>query len=404
MRVLIAASNLATRRLIEEALRRWQCEVDLTDSGAEALQMLRTDPEIMLLVAERQLGGIDGPELVRRARRLMRPRYLHIMLIAGSRERGEIREGIDAGADALLPKPIEPLDLETQLRVIERLVRLQRRLYDREVELTRRVDELTTAYDRIRNDLSDAARIQRALLPSAPPPIPGIRAAWVFEPGGEVAGDIYNIFRLDEKHVAVFLLDAASHGVAAALLSVSLRQALSADMSSEGILKQRSDSPPYYQLTPPADVVNYLNERFPNLAREEQFFSLLYGLLNHETGEFRFVRAGRPGVVVSHGDTVSRVEDGCGPPIGVVEDAEFEEQRLTLEAGDRVVIYSDGLPEARNTEFEEFGNERILRAISSQRSEPLERALLVLKNRVASFGGGERLQDDLTVIGLEREG
>ena len=124
------------------------------------------------------------------------------------------------------------------------------------------------------------------LLP-APIDVPGIRSAWIFEPCAELAGDLLNVFRLDDHHLGLFVLDVAGHGVAAALLSVTVSRLLSRPWDPTSPLRERVEGSAAYRLRPPAQVIEQLNKLFPWDSATEQFFTALYGIL--DCAPLRFV-------------------------------------------------------------------------------------------------------------------
>jgi sigma-B regulation protein RsbU (phosphoserine phosphatase) len=146
----------------------------------------------------------------------------------------------------------------------------------------------------MRADLAAADQVQRSLLPIAPPHSPKVRVAWAFRPSQLVAGDGFNIFLLDEDHLGLYVLDVSGHGVQAALLAVTLNYMLHPHLGSSTLLKKAIPQPPYYEITSPAKVAQMLNNRFPMNPETNQYFTLLYGILDLQTYELRFVQAGHP--------------------------------------------------------------------------------------------------------------
>src|SRR5262249_2441908 len=139
---------------------------------------------------------------------------------------------------------------------------------------------------RMRRDLEAAAKVQAALLPGALPRVPGATFAWYFQPCAELAGDLLNVVVLDGRHVALYVLDVVGHGVAAALLAVMVNRALARLLG----LTAGAPCP-----TPPAAVAARLNDEFPWDDRTEQYFTLLYGILDLDNRAFRYITAGHPG-------------------------------------------------------------------------------------------------------------
>jgi len=126
------------------------------------------------------------------------------------------------------------------------------------------------------------------------------------------------------------------------------------------------------RLTPPPEVAARLNSIFAGRPENEQYFTLLYGILNLDTPEFRYVCGGHPGPIHLPAGGPARVVESSGFPVGIFEEATFEESRLPLGRGDRLYLYSDGLPEAIGPGEEQFGQLRLLDAVQAGANETLE--------------------------------
>ncbi len=139
-------------------------------------------------------------------------------------------------------------------------------------------------------------------------------------------------------------------------------------------------------ITPPAEVAARLNRLFPFDPATEQFATMVYGILNAATGEFRYVSAGHPGPVHLPFGADPVILESHGFPIGLADDA-YEERSVRLGAGDRLYLYSDGVPEAMDPAGKQFGDARLLEAIGQGRSEPLQESVATLLRNVAQWHG-----------------
>jgi sigma-B regulation protein RsbU (phosphoserine phosphatase) len=150
----------------------------------------------------------------------------------------------------------------------------------------------------------------------------------------------------------------------------------------------------------PSEVAAELNRRFPLVAQSGQYFTFLYGILKLSSLRFRYVRAGHPGpIAVSQGRARS-CDEGGGVPIGVLDDSQYRDQEIQLAAGDSLLIFTDGLSEARNEHAEEFGIERILEIVSSSGSRGIRHAVRSLHQNLEEFRKLEPQRDDITIVGL----
>jgi sigma-B regulation protein RsbU (phosphoserine phosphatase) len=269
-----------------------------------------------------------------------------------------------------------------------------------QVELAEANARLERANGRMSRDLAAAAKIQRTFLPAAAPEVPGVEFAWCYRPCDELAGDGLNVVPLGGGQVGLYVLDVSGHGVAAALLSVTLSRLLSppADPSSV-LVRDRADGD-RFAVTPPAEVADRLNRLFPYDAATEQFATLIYGVLDVATGQFRYVSAGHPGPLHLPAEGPPVLLDSPGFPIGLAGEP-YGGRCVRLAAGDRLYLYSDGLPDAMNSEGRRFGDARLMEAVGRGRAVPLRDGVAALLSEITRWQGDEKAHDDISILAVE---
>ena len=265
--------------------------------------------------------------------------------------------------------------------------------------IKKREDELRQLNDKMKRDLQAAWAIQKALLPASSPLVKGFRAAWSYKPCDDLGGDILNIFKLDEKNIGVYVLDVTGHGLAASLLSVAVSHFLSP--FSESSFVRHSHHGSRSAFAEPAEVAGKLNQQFSSNPEITQLFTMIYGILNVESREFRYACAGHPPPLLLSTDGAACFMAGSGLPIGVTADASFPEFSLRLKSKDRLYLYSDGVTEAKNTDRNLFGEERFLNAVSSTGERSLPESLEKVIDQVESWCRPNVLDDDLTLLACE---
>ncbi len=263
--------------------------------------------------------------------------------------------------------------------------------------------QLKAASQRMKNDLEAAARIQQALLPTETPRIKGVNFAWTFKPCDELAGDIFNIFELDDQRTGIYILDVCGHGVPAALHSVTLSRWLAPVPGQSCLFTPLADHPGEYRITAPSEVARQLNQRFQLSEETPQFFTFLYGILDTARSSFCFTCAGHPAPILcpvqgQHTDLELRQA-----PIGVLPDAQFPERVVHLHPGDRLFFYTDGIIEAFDEEMEQFGYQQLIQVLEQNRAATIEQSLSRVVSRVEKWCGKPALEDDATMIALEIE-
>lgn len=261
--------------------------------------------------------------------------------------------------------------------------------------------ELLRGNERMKNDLEAAAEIQKSLLPPDYAEIKGVRFASAFRPCEELGGDIFNAFQLDGRHLGLYILDVSGHGVSAALLSVTLSRILSPQPDQSSLLRQQIGSSAEYHLVQPAEVANKLNRQFPMKPDKLQYFTLVYGILDLETHDFRYVVAGHPRPIhISRNSGAICIDDG-GIPIGALRDSRYVECSINLKPGDRLFLYSDGIMETTSPDDVEFGQGRLIETLDSSHDIPLRKSISSLLEDVDAWRGGGRLTDDVSILGVE---
>jgi sigma-B regulation protein RsbU (phosphoserine phosphatase) len=394
--LLIVDDEELNRDGLARRLQRHDYEVVAAKSGREAIELL-SGRRFDLVLLDIMMPGMNGLEVLKFLRRVDSLIDLPIIMVTAKGESEDMVEALELGANDYVTKPLDfPVVLariRTQLalrRAVAQVKDLEGKLDAHNRELRAATEDLTAANDRHTHDLEAAARVQRAFLPALPPEIPGARFAWAFEPCSQLAGDYLNVFRLGAEHAGLCVLDVSGQGVAAALLSLTLSQLLARVAGGTGSA-----------VVPPAEVVARLGRELTPEATAGHTFSLLYGVLALDSGEFRFVSAGHPGPVhLAAGKPPARLEV-TGFPVGVGGGG-YKEQAVPLKPGDRLVLYSDGLIGVRNAEGEHFGTRRLLAALDEGRRLPLADAPGGLVRAVEGWRGEVPRQDDISILLVER--
>ena len=315
-----------------------------------------------------------------------------IFISALTEQLDKVKAFAKGGVD-YLTKPFQMEELHARVETHLKLRRLQ-------VELEDANARLATANGRMSRTLRAAAKIQQTFLPRDLPRVPGADFAWIYRPCDELAGDGLNIIPIADNKVGLYVFDVSGHGVASALLSVSLSRLLSSPSDPSSTLVRGGDLEDRFEITRPAEVAARLNRLFPFDSATEQFVTMLYGVLSVATGEFCYVSAGHPGPVHLPLGADPMILESRGTPIGLADDP-YEERSVRLGAGDRLYLYSDGVPEAMDPAGKPFGDARLLEAIAQARSEPLRESVASLLGKITRWHGSESPQDDLSILAVE---
>lgn len=267
--------------------------------------------------------------------------------------------------------------------------------------IERQNEELLRANQRMKRDLDAAARVQRTLLPEDLPDVEGLRFAWAYRPCDELAGDALNIVRINDDLIALFLLDVSGHGVPAALLSVTATRSLYPRAGGAPSVVAGPGASP--DAVNPAEVVSRLNALYPMASNGNHYFTMIYGLLNVAARRLRFTVAGHPSPILAREGCPPECLEASGFPVGMFDEAEYEESMIDLQPGDRLYLYSDGLTEEMNDQDEEFGQQRLRIAIADSQALGLQDAVDSLVQKVVAWRGEEHLKDDVSVLAVSVE-
>jgi sigma-B regulation protein RsbU (phosphoserine phosphatase) len=403
--LLVVDDNESNREGLSRLLRLHGYTVTVGKDGRQALDLVGRQ-RFDLVLLDIMMLGLDGMGVLKCLRANHSATDLPVIMTTALDQSEDIVKALKSGANDYVTKPIDFAVLlariQTQLslkRAVERVMRLEQNLTQRNEELEAANSKLRAVNARMKENLAAAARIQEAFLPPDSSRFSGARCAWLFRPCEELAGDMLNVFPLDADHLGLYVLDVSGHGVAAALLSVTLSHLLTPRREPTSLLTENGeDGEP--RVVPPAEVAARLNRRFTWDAATEQFFTLIYGVLHLRTGELRFVAAGHPGPVYVPGVAEPVRLTRPGLPIGIGGGA-YPEHSLLLRPGDRLYFYSDGLAEVMNAGRETFGKHRLLACLDRCRGLDLNDSLSVLWQDVQVWREGGPQKDDVSVLALE---
>ena len=387
MKILLADDDPIFRHIVRNHLKDSGYDLTVTESGEEAWETFQSGL-FDLVISDWIMPGMDGPELVRRIRQSDQSDRVYIVMLTGRAETDDLVTGLQAGADDFLGKPVDPGELRARLRAAERVITLERRL-------SRQNGELRLANDRMKQDLDSAAKVQQALLPSVPPDTERFDFAWKYRPCDELAGDTLNVFPLDHRYIGLYVLDVSGHGVPAALLCVTLSRLLSPGTHSDSMLYTKRG-----KIAEPAEVLERLSSRFQMDIRAPQFFTIFYGVLDTQNGRLTYSSGGHPeGFLLRQKQTAARLT--CtGTPVGIFQDAQYEQKSVDLQPHERLFLFSDGLFEARNQTGECFGLERLMSQFEQSRGDELQSSIDQTSQAVIDWSAPAPPADDISVLGL----
>ena len=260
------------------------------------------------------------------------------------------------------------------------------------VEYIEQVKTVTAEKERIGTELHLAQQIQEGMLPSVFPPYPERIEFDLYasmNPAKEVGGDFYDFFLIDDDHLALVMADVSGKSVPGALFM----------MVSKAILKNNA-----MMSKSPAEILTVTNETICSNNKMEMFVTVWLGILEISTGRILASNAGHEyPVVCRKGGSFEVFKDKHGFVVGGYEGVKYKEYELDLQPGDKLFLYTDGVPEATDANKELFGTQRMLDALNSHNGSPAEVLRGVLES-VNEFVATAEQFDDLTMLCLEYKG
>ena len=398
MKILLVDDDSIARRVLSALLRGQGHEVVEAVDGELAWRLVE-ESQISFVVSDWMMPGLAGVDLCRKIRSAVLNRYVYVILCTSKGDKSDLIEGMDAGADDFLVKPVGPDELRVKVRAGERVLRLQQGLAEKNDELALINRQLQSSHKLIEDDLKSAAWMQHRLLPPPALEANGLRCQWRFEPSGYVAGDIFNFFAMDEDEVGFYLLDVSGHGVPAAMLSVTLSMILTPDATRGSPLKRLNRERQQSEILAPGEAVRELNRRFQS--RDDRYFTMIYGLLDTRLSILRLAQAGHPGPILMSEHGGLRILGTGGMPVGLWQEIDFDCVEVPVNEGDRLLLYSDGVTECLNQKGEAFGERRLLGYLTTRTSEPLDTLLGGLLEEIRSWRNNAESIDDVSLLAVE---
>ncbi|MDE0233301.1 MAG: SpoIIE family protein phosphatase [bacterium] len=346
-------------------------------NGLEALDRLNEDGDIDMVLSDINMPQMDGLTLLEQIPKV--DPNIRSVIISAYGDMKNIRTAMNRGAFDFVTKPVDFKDLQITIeRTLAHMMEWREALSYR--------DKLVS----IQNELEVASRIQQSILPSEFPDDLRYQVYGNMEPARDVGGDFFDIMLLDEGQIGLAIADVSDKGVPAALFMMSCRTLL------KGVA---------IGLTEPGAVLGEVNDLLHEDNETMLFVTVLYAVYNPSTGEFTYASGGHdPPLLIRSDGSVSLLPLTDGIALGVVPELNYKQHKITLSPGDTVVLYTDGVTEAQNTDgsaFEVDGLHQIF-AGSSAYLKAREGTDLVFE-KVREFMGEASQFDDITCLTLHRD-
>ena len=401
-RILLVDDSRLQRKILSSSVRQWGFDVTEADSAEAAIERC-TEMQPDIILSDWMMPGMNGLEFCQTFRDMSGDQYSYFILLTSKSEKGEVAQGLDAGADDFLTKPVNSHELRARIRAGERILKMQRELSEKNRLIGETLEELQRLYDSLDNDLIEAKKLQQSLMPERQKDFGTGHLSLMVRQSGHVGGDLVGFFRANDDHLCMFSIDVSGHGISAALMTARLAGYLSATAPDQNVALER-DADGQYRPRAPEIVIEALNNLVLDEMETEHYFTMLLADVNLQTGHVRMAQAGHPHPVIQRKDGTVEQGGPGGFPVGLMSGIQFTQFETKLEPGDRIFFLSDGVVECPNEDgnmVEEAGLEQITRELSDVHGPAFFEAMLW---KLTEFAGDKPFPDDVSGVLFEFQG
>ncbi|MEI6887923.1 MAG: PP2C family protein-serine/threonine phosphatase [Bacteroidales bacterium] len=381
IKIMVVDDEVDLEPLVKQKFRR-QIRDGVYDfvfahNGLEALSKLIEYPEIGIILSDINMPEMDGLTLLLKLKELKHP-GLKTVVVSAYGDMENIRTAMNRGAFDFLTKPINFEDLEITInKTLDEILQVRRSLEEH--------DQLVS----IQQDLQTAREIQQAILPKNFPPYPDRKEFDIYaamNAAKEVGGDFYDFFMIDNDRIGFVIGDVSGKGVPAAIFMAVSRTIIRAT-GLKGI--------------PAAECMNYVNNLLCSESVSSMFVTVFYGILNTANGELEYVNAGHnpPYLLTSTG--LKLVELTRGTVLGGIEHFNYRSNKITMNPGDILYLYTDGVTEAFNREGNLYSDQKLIDLLNANLGSGHVEIVKTTLADVAAFTNGFPPSDDITMMAIK---
>ena len=356
-------------------IRRRKYEFVFAQNGVEALDVLSRDEDIDMVISDINMPQMDGLTLLGQIAEI-NPNIRSIIVSAYG-DMQNIRTAMNRGAFDFVTKPLDFGDLRLTIeRTLRHLEEWREALASR--------DKLVA----LQNELDVATGIQQSILPTRFPSGNDYQVFANMEPARNVGGDFYDVVNLEDERIGLAIADVSDKGVPAALFM----------MSSRTWMKGSAIGNPE-----PSEVLEEVNSLLHEDNETQMFVTVLYAVYDPYTGDFTYASGGHDAPLLVRADGTSELLPLTGGiALGLIPGLEYNQNSVTLNAGETLILYTDGVTEAMNGEGEQFGVERLRDVFSNSVPKDSSEATRMIFEAVSAFADGAAQSDDITCLTLRR--
>ena len=376
-----AAVELMMKHHFRRKIRSGEYEFFFARNGLEALAVLANTPDIEIILCDINMPEMDGLTLLAKVNEMHNP-AMRVIMVSAYGDMTNIRQAMNNGAFDFATKPV---DMDDLTRTIEKAIEQIHYVHESQKEHTQ--------LESLKEDLISAKEIQQSFLPMVFPPFPedsdklDIYAS--MEAAKDVGGDFYDFFRIDDDHIALVIADVCGKGIPAALFMAVSRTII----HSKGM-----------QGVSAAECLTESNRLLTNSSVNNMFVTVFYAIFNTKTGLVTYSNAGHNSPhIVRAGGTIEQLPMEGQFMVGLFEEEVYSDKTLQLDHGDTLVMFTDGVTEAKDSTNGQFGTDRLDNILSGVADKSSQEIVEAIKAGIADFVGDAEQNDDITMLALKRK-
>ncbi len=379
--ILVVDDEPDMAALVRQRFRRevrdegWSFE--FKENGNEALAFLRGDHDIDVILSDINMPGMDGLTLLGEVLEL--EESFKTIVVTAYSDLSNIRQAMNNGAYDFITKPINFEDLKATIQKA-----------GKDVLEIKKAKKARSDLKVLKTELDSAREIQQRVLAMDFPIHPSVVGSAFMRPAKSVGGDYFDFFLKGENVLSVSIGDVSGKGISAALYMAICTTLM------QGVI-QESETP--------GDSLRMLNRLLFPRSLPKMFVTVLSSLLDLESGRFQYCNAGHfPPLILQADGEVRELKDSKGPAVSLLSDFEYSTGESYLKPGDTVLFYTDGIPEAKNADRQEFMEERSPTILGEYIGDSPEELIERIVTEVDLFAGEEEQADDMTLVAFTYKG
>ena len=374
--------ELLLTQYFRRKIRKGEYEFHFAHNGVEALTMMLQHKDFDIILSDINMPEMDGLTLLTKINEMQNP-ALKCIMVSAYGDMGNIRQAMNNGAFDFATKPIDLDDLSV---TIEKAIE--------QINYIKQSQQEHSQLESLKTDLAVAGEIQQAILPRVFPPFPEFTAqmdlAALMVPAKDVGGDFYDFFRIDDNHIGVVVADVSGKGIPAAIFMAVSRTLIRA-IGTQGVT--------------PEECLKKANDLLCMETVNNMFVTVFYAIYDITSGHLAYCNGGHnaPCLIPADGSP-GLLEVTSNFIVGAMDGMSYRGGEMTLGKGDTLVLYTDGVTEATDPSFNEYGEDRMIATLGTFSGKNCRETIDGLLEHVHSFAGEAEQSDDITILALKRIG